>query len=54
MNARHIGQAPRNSSHPPSKDFSYGAQFHSAPSPTAPSFIWRLLRIRLEEQEGAE
>jgi hypothetical protein len=28
--------------------------FSYAPSPTAPNFIWRLLRIRLEKQEGAE
>jgi hypothetical protein len=33
---------------------SYGAKFHSALSPTALNFIWRLLRIRLEIQEGAE
>ncbi len=33
---------------------SYGAKFHSAPSPTAPNLIWRLLRIRLEKQECAE
>jgi hypothetical protein len=33
---------------------SYGAKFDSAPSPTAPNFIWRLLRMRLEKQEGAE
>ncbi len=33
---------------------SYGTKFYTALSPTAPYFIWRLLRIRLEKQEGAE
>jgi hypothetical protein len=33
---------------------SYGAYFHSVPSPTAPNFIWHLLQIRLEKQECAE
>jgi hypothetical protein len=33
---------------------SYGEQFHSAPSPTAPNFIWGLLQIRLEKKESAE
>ncbi len=33
---------------------SYGAKFHSSPSPTAPNFIWRLLWIRLEKQECAK
>jgi hypothetical protein len=33
---------------------SYGAKFHSAPSPKAPNFILRLLRKRLEKQKCEE